>query len=91
MITKDEMLEIIKAENPNGLRVGSEEEGYTQLSQDETDAILDSWADARIAKEQAKVQAETERQDKISAYKKLGLTDKEIETLLPTPKPFNRE
>ncbi len=53
MTTKQEMLEIIKAENPNGLRVGNDEEGYTQLSQAETDAILNSWADARLAKQKA--------------------------------------
>ncbi len=34
-----------------------------------------------------KAKAEETRQLKISAYQKLGLTEAEIEALLPTPKP----
>jgi hypothetical protein len=43
-------------------------------------------AEASIAKEQAKAEAEFLRNTKIEAYKKLGLTDDEIEALLPSPK-----
>jgi len=67
MTTKQEMLEIIKAENPNGLRVGNDEEGYTQLSQAETDAILNSWADARLAKQKAIAEAEAKAAAKSAA------------------------
>lgn len=40
---------------------------------------------AREASEAEKAAAENNRQLKIAAYKKLGLTDAEIEALLPTP------
>ena len=41
-----------------------------------------------IAQKEAKKQTEAEaRALKISAYEKLGLTEAEIEVLLPTPKP----
>ena len=38
-------------------------------------------------KEKTQLEAEQARQTKISAYQKLGLTEAEIEALLPTPKP----
>ena len=89
MTTKQEMIEIIKAENPT-LQVGNDDAGYTQLSADEYESTIAQWADARLAKEQAKSEAEEARQIKISAYEKLGLTKAEIEALLPTPKPLVR-
>jgi hypothetical protein len=41
---------------------------------------------SQLAKDQAKIDAEKLRLIKISAYEKLGLTEAEIEALLPTPK-----
>jgi hypothetical protein len=41
-------------------------------------------------KETQELEAAELRATKISAYKKLGLTDLEIEALLPTPQPLNR-
>jgi len=49
------------------------------------DAETKAW---QIAKENAKLEAEQLRETKISAYEKLGLTEAEIEALLPTPKPL---
>jgi hypothetical protein len=89
MTTKQEMIEIIKTENPT-LRLGDEENGYTELTGADYDAVISEWADARIAKEQAIVDAQVLRQNKISAYQKLGLTEVEIEALLPTAKPLIR-
>jgi hypothetical protein len=86
MKTKQQMIEIIKAENST-LRVGDEDNGYTELSAAEYEAQIAEWATARLAKEQAKADAEALLQSKISAYEKLGLTEAEIEALLPTPKP----
>jgi hypothetical protein len=86
MTTKQEMIKIIKAENPT-LRVGDDESGYTELSTKEYEAQIAEWADARLAKEQAKAEAEAARQTKISAYEKLGLTEAEIEALMPTANP----
>jgi hypothetical protein len=82
MTTKQEMLKIIKAENPNGLRVGNEEEGYTQVSQAETDAILDSWAEARLAKEKAIVKAEAKAAAKADLLNRLGITEEEAKLLI---------
>jgi hypothetical protein len=87
MTTKEKMIEIIKAENPT-LRLGDEENGYTELTGADYDAVISEWADARLAKEQAIADAQVLRQNKISAYQKLGLTEMEIEALLPEPKPF---
>ena len=89
MKTKQEMIEIIKAENPT-LRVGDEDNGYTELSTEQYEAQINKWADARLANEQAKTDAEALLQNKISAYQKLGLTEAEIEALMPTPKPLIR-
>jgi hypothetical protein len=84
MTTKQEMLAIIKAENPEGLKVGSDQDGYTKLSKAETDAILDSWAEARLAKEAAIAEAEAKAEAKAAAIAKLaaiGLTADDLKAL----------
>jgi hypothetical protein len=89
MTTKQEMIDLLKVEFPT-LQVGDDDKGYTQLSDKDYEATIAQWADARLAKEQLKIDAETARQTKISAYQKLGLTEAEIEALVPTPKPLVR-
>ena len=54
----------------------------TDAEQAKINAERAAW---RIAKDQAKLEAEQLRQTKIKAYEKLGLTPAEIEALLPTP------
>jgi hypothetical protein len=54
----------------------------TDTEQAKIDADRAAW---RIAKDQAILDAKQLRQTKISAYEKLGLTQAEIEALLPTP------
>lgn len=84
MTTKQEMLAIIKAENPEGLRVGSDQDGYTELSKAETDEILDSWAEARLAKEALAAQIQIEAEAKAAARAKLasiGLTADDLKAL----------
>lgn len=51
------------------------------------DAEIKAW---QIAKKNAKLEAEQLRATKIAAYEKLGLTEAEIEALLPTPTPLVR-
>jgi hypothetical protein len=51
MTTKTQMVEIIKAENPEGLRIGNEDEGYVELTTTEYNATVASWAEARLARE----------------------------------------
>lgn len=51
----------------------------------ERNAEIEAW---QTAKDNAKIEAEQLKATKIAAYKKLGLTEAEIEVLLPTPKPL---
>ena len=81
MTTKNEMIEIIKAENPT-IQVGDDERGYSQLSANDYEATISEWADARLAKEkkaEAKAQAAT---DKAALLAKLGITADEAKLLL---------
>jgi hypothetical protein len=71
MTTLNEMIAIIKAENPDGLRTGSNETGYTDLTDAEYEAKIAKWADARLAKEAKLAEAEALAQSKIEAVEKL--------------------
>jgi len=70
MITKAEMIEIIKAENPT-LRVGDNEVGYTQLSAEEYEATVAEWAANRLAKQARLAEAEADAESKLDAANKL--------------------
>jgi len=70
MTTLNEMIEVIKAENPT-LQVGDDEIGYTNLTSIEYEAIVAEWAANRLAK-QAKITEITAIETaKISAAEKL--------------------
>ena len=56
--------------------------------QAERDSQVASWLAEKTAKEQQEAES---RANKISAYQKLGLSEAEIEALLPTPQPLNRD
>ncbi len=86
MITREEKIAELKAKSPT-LQEGINDTVRT-LTDEEYEATIEAWADAWIAKEQAKIVAENARQLKISAYQKLGLTPQEIEVLLPEPTPI---
>jgi len=86
MKTKTQIIKELKLQFPT-LRLGDDAAGYTNLLVEEYEATIEQWADAKLAKEAAKLEAEQLRQTKISAYKKLGLTPDEIEALVPTPQP----
>ena len=81
MTTKKEMIEIIKAENPT-LRVGDEENGYTELTGKDYDAVISEWADARLLKQSQLVEAEAKETAKASILDRLGLTADEAKLLL---------
>ena len=70
MTTLNEMIEIIKAENPT-LQVGDDEQGYTQLSKADYEAQVQAWADGRLAKEAQLAEAEAVAQAKLEAVTKL--------------------
>ena len=79
MTTLNEMIEIIKAENPNGLRIGDDDSGYTDLSAAETEAQIAEWAANRLAKETRIAEAEAARGALLA---KLGITADEAKLLL---------
>jgi hypothetical protein len=79
MTTLNEMIEIIRAENPNGLRIGDDDSGYTDLSAAETEAQIAEWAANRLAKETRIAEAEAE---KAALLAKLGITADEAKLLL---------
>jgi hypothetical protein len=81
MKTKEEMIEIIKAENPT-LKFGDEENGYTELTGDDYDAVISEWADARLLKEEQSIEAEEKATAKTALLDKLGITADEAKLLL---------
>ena len=81
MTTKKEMIEIIKTENLT-LKVGDEENGYKELSAKEYDAVINEWADARIAKEKLQAEAETKEAEKLAILNRIGLTADEAKLIL---------
>jgi hypothetical protein len=82
MTTLDQMIEIIKAENPDGLRTGSEEEGYTDLTLIQYEEQILEWANNRLAKEaKAELIAQTALA-KEALLTKLGITADEAALLV---------
>lgn len=79
MTTLNEMIEIIKAENPNGLRIGDDDSGYTDLTADQYEAQIAEWAANRLAKETRIAEAEAARQALLA---KLGISADEAKLLL---------
>ena len=84
-MNKSEIIEQLKLENPI-LTYGINDETF-EMSEQQYEETIDAWADARIAKAEAKTEEETLRNIKIAAYQKLGLSEAEIEVLVPAPKP----
>jgi len=75
------MTQISHYDHSTGIHI---QRDMTEIEQAEYDQKV---AETLIAEEKAKSETELLRNTKIAAYKKLGLTDDEIEALLPTPKP----
>ena len=84
-MTKEQLIAELKAQYPT-LSYGINDETF-EMTAEQYEETIALWADARIAKAQAKAQEEVLRATKITAYQKMGLTEEEIEALLPTPKP----
>jgi hypothetical protein len=70
MTTLNEMIAIIKAENPT-IQVGDDNAGYTELTSAEYDAQILDWANARLAKEAKLAEAEAVATAKIETAEKL--------------------
>jgi hypothetical protein len=82
MTTLNEMIEIIKAENPDGLRVGNEIDGYTSLTNDEYEAQITEWAENRLADETKALEVEAAAATKADLFARLGITAEEAALLL---------
>jgi hypothetical protein len=78
MTTKSDKIAAFKAQHPT-LRVGSDETGYTDLTNDEYEARIAQWADDELAAEAAILKAKT---DKSNLIAKLGITEDEARLLL---------
>jgi len=70
MTTLNEMIEIIKAENPT-IRIGDDEAGYTDLTPAEYEAQVATWAQGRLDKQTRIAEAEAVEQAKLEAITKL--------------------
>jgi hypothetical protein len=81
MTTKNEMIEIIRAENPNGLRVGDDERGYTQLTADEYEQEIDRMAAIRLEEEAEQKQVKEAKAAALAKLEALGLTADDLKAL----------
>ena len=82
MTTLNQMIKIIEAENPNGLRVGSDQAGYTDLTPTEYEAQILEWANNRLEKEAKAELAAKTATAKAALLTKLGITADEAALLL---------
>jgi chloramphenicol O-acetyltransferase len=70
MTTLNEMIEIIKAENPT-IKIGDDDAGYTDLTATEYEAQIADWAKNRLAKLAKLAEAEAVATAKLDAVDKL--------------------
>ena len=82
MKTKNEIITQLKIENPT-IRVGSDQVGYTELTLEEYDATILEWADFELEKANKETERANIKATKIAAYEKMGLTQAEIDALMP--------
>jgi hypothetical protein len=71
MTTKAEMIELLKAEFPT-LRVGDDENGYTDLDDNSYNSKIEEWADNRLLKEKKAAEAEAAAVAKADSLAKLA-------------------
>ena len=81
MTTLNDMIKTIKAENPNGLRVGDDEQGYTDLTAEQYIQQVTEWATNRLAKLTAQQEAEAAKIAGIAKLAALGLTTDDLKAL----------
>ena len=70
MTTLNEMIQIIKAENPV-LKTGNEEQGYEEIKGALYDEIIKQWAQGRLNKQARLIEAAAIEQAKLEAIDKL--------------------
>jgi hypothetical protein len=81
MTTLNEVIEIIKAENPT-IQLGDDDKGYTQLNAADYEAQILEWANARFAKLEKAAELEKTEADKAALLAKLGISADEAKLLI---------
>ena len=81
MKTKQEIIAELKLESPT-LRVGNDDDGYTNLSAEEYETTIAEWADKRLAKLAKKVELEAKAEAKAALLTQLGITEEQAKLLL---------
>jgi len=81
MKTKLEIIAELKAEHPT-LKEGSEELGYTQLTDEEYKNPIERWANNLIAQQELEAAVKKAEADKATLLAKLGITADEARLLL---------
>lgn len=91
MKTLNEMIEIIRLENPDGLRVGNDEQGYTLLDAQDYESTIVQWANARLEKETRLANAEAiveAKKEAIIKLTELGIDPKAFDLQTPQSTPI---
>jgi hypothetical protein len=81
MTTQNEIIAKLKAEYPT-LKIGDDEQGYTDLSPADYEATIEAWADNQLADEAKEEQAKQAAADKLALLTKLGITADEAKLLI---------
>ena len=82
MTTLNQMIEIIRAENPDGIRIGSDEVGYTNLTKEQYETQINQWATARLDSQTKLAEAAAKAHERSALLAKLGITEEEAALLL---------
>ena len=81
MTTKSQALAALKSKYPT-LRIGDDEQGYTDLSPADYEATIEVWADNQLADEAKEEQAKQSATNKAALLAKLGISADEAKLLL---------
>jgi hypothetical protein len=81
MTTKTELITELKSNYPT-LRVGSEEDGYVELSTEEYNATIEKWADNKLIELTETAAKENKEAAKAALLARLGITQEEANLLI---------
>ena len=77
----DEIKKELKTLNPT-LKRGNDEDGYVEISNDEYEAIIESWAEDAYAKELEAQEAQAQAEAKAALLNRLSISADEAKLLL---------
>lgn len=80
MKTKLEIIAELKIEYPT-LKVGNDDDGYTDLSAEEYEATIEAWADNLIAEQKVEAEKQEARNAVEAKLAALGLTADDLKAL----------